>query len=547
MEDVNDSLRITSEKTEALKNAKDYLSYLPHLRAKAIVRSLHFLESSGQKTHFSLYDMLESFTPIPHPAREGEKTDSSSKILWQKFSEKYPEIFEKDHCKELKKKVDQNTDSPDQTSIDVPQDHKERFTLREINQVFDVRGSIVIPLDKITVFPGQTGDGKDSLRSFFNHNRRYGNFDDKTGSVDLRGLDYLVAADSSKSMFRKFETIQSALEDGIDLLGKIDRKNINSPGEYLLYLGMLDYLKSDSMLLFHTLTYDERQLIVRSGEDNERYQSFRNRSQQMMETFTRMYYQTLLGLDYDQELGLDSIRSEVEPLITFTRQDIGKSVFGDQYIDDYEALHAVPRHKELLNQINIDRFKTPDVQHPLVTALGAQEAVMKYPNTNAVVGIPTGGTEVAILSKLLYQVIKNSNPHCCYVPLSIHSGIKIDEQDFKTYIGRNCGDTFVDKNILLVDDNSPTGLTFEFVRNTLMTYGAKSVNYHVVEFDPTRLLRNNSQDNTRFRLTSPAETTLGITSVNKVGGYAVQEDTRKMLGERKLFSRAAKPKPDSTS
>lgn len=354
------------------------------------------------------------------------------------------------------------------------------FSLRDINlrrfktEIFEpVLGSAIIAEDLL--------NSNQNLAKFYTPERV---FLRKDGAIELRGPNYFVALDSQRrDPVDKAEVLRQDLIDGLKAIHSINREDITDEKGLLLYLGVLDYLKNQSVTIFNSLTYPERDLSILPENPNnsesdpklKEYYNLRKEAIALMRRFTRMYYQTCLGLPFDQNLDIDKLTSSINNLTGFLSQTLREEEFY--------------------------RFTYPEVNHPLVILLGAQEAALKNPAIDTIIGIPSGGTESAIAIQLAYELLHRKTPELFFVPLSLHSKYHDPlmphqlDQILKLYNQYIQG-----KNILLVDDNSNTGSTLQMLSEAVTKAGAIRETAQLMQHDPRRVLNKyDKRDKLRHR------------------------------------------------
>ena len=293
--------------------------------------------------------------------------------------------------------------------------------------------------------------------------------------INLRGDNFYVCLDTSLDPKTKIVKIKKDVSQAIQVLQRVDRSTINTPENYFCYFGVLDYLKIHSLAMYHALTYDERFGKFPDGEqERERYEAAKQRAAGVMRDCVRMQYQHLLGLPFDSDITPESLQKRYGGVINELERKM-------------QDLRHNARSAKRINKY----FRYPELHHPLVIALGAQEAVREYSDVDMIVGIPTGGTETAIVSQLLFEDIHKRKPPIHYLPLSLHSEIRIsDTQNVQSLsdkiVAGNIHEEVVGKKILLIDDNSSTGQTLENITDALTKRGAHEVFLHVGEFDARR-------------------------------------------------------------
>lgn len=425
-----------------------------------------------------------------------------------------------------------------------------RLSLREANQLFDERmGGVVIPADMLEAPVEPSTRSREALEDFFSLRATT---QDAVGSgrrifrtasgVDLRGEGYYAVYDSENPNSEvKLDGVVTDLVDGLEALSKVDRTEITSPRDYLLYLGLLDYLKAHSLTIYQGVTYYERLEMARLSKLSKRYQDKlktagtirsesisdnpsiplktpkefeeyqRNKqwSDLVGRKFTNMFYQALLGLDHDTAIDIAQIQQIFRGLGEYIKTESAKG-----------------------NDLS-KRLRYPEAQHPLVIALGAQEACRLYPDIDLIVGIPTGGTETSIVTQIIYGMMRPADtpsPKLVQIPISLHSEIypAPGSDSVAEFMKRFYPGAFSGKKVLVIDDNSETGQTLSTVTKSLRKEGAKSTNVHITEFSSRKVIRATSTSSFNSEI-SP--TTMGIHLVvdNDEPAYLHEIKKRRLL------------------
>lgn len=496
------------------------LSELPLKRAAAIHQAINTITSRNH--HFSLVDMLDSEDSIQvnralknaAPAQETKALDLRRKI-WEMEPEKYANELASDN-KRMEK--DEERKQRETSLINARQILKSRspskdrdfkLTLREISNLFDpVSGRIIIPANFDLV--------SSPIASFYDASHRVGSMTANKGRVELRGYTYYLAAEPI-TIEEKFRLIGEDLVRTLDFAEKYayKRGEIANAKDYLLYLGILDLMKYHAMTLFHALTYNERLMkFPQNKEEFYEYQKYRQQVLQLMQTSTRLFYQTLFGADYDRDLDLGKIQQGI-PILT-------------NYIRD-SMLSEAGNNDKAKARLNA-RFRNLEVNDPLIIALGVQETVRKNPDTDMIVGIPSGGTEAAMVAQLIYQLKQNRLPQLFFLPVSVHSrlGKAITDQDVAAFLATYYPNLFVGKKILLVDDNSETAHTLDMAAAALKINQAGLIAVHLVDFSTRRLINPNysMEDEQTFYNPVISPSTLGLTQLNEKGEYVHNSQRR---------------------
>ncbi len=344
--------------------------------------------------------------------------------------------------------------------------------------------------------PGELPTG--NLRDFYTQERRI----DRYGLTVLRGPNYYKAAiDATTEHKGKVKTMETDMREGLDVLKTTDRTMLEDK-EYLLLLGVMDYLKLHSLTMFHAVTYGERK-----GDFNQsaEYQGIREEARSNMVHLTRAFYQASLGHPFDADFDPEAAQHKTERVGEYLR--------------------------EVVEPGNI--FTFPEVTHPLRTMLGSHQAVLRHPNVDQVVGIPSGGTEPAIATAQMYELMRGGTaPKLTLVPLSVHGSSKSLSHDVMVQMLKDSD--VKGRSVLIVDDNSNTGTTLQKVANAAAEAGAGSINAHIVELDPQRIIYkqdkfHNGKDQIVNLEHPDFETALGIVPITEGKGKEVRRRVAKKV------------------
>lgn len=520
---------VISDREVAAKGAYKSLEALPYRRGLAAYRAFESLKAHAK--HYSLLDLInepssesrnQSMLRKPSDAAEYRK-----KILIKNSMHLAEESQLEDYRYETHQELKAEKERED-TWMGInkqKQDQPRRLTIEQIRQIprikiseklkkgekLDIRELDLIfsPEDGSVTIHGDPIDYRSSsYYSYFKSPERYFRVDTKQSShMELRGLNYLVALDSSKSSHQKLESIKTDLGDGIALVAKLmqSRESLNKPEDLLLCLGVLDYLKSHSTTLFHFLTHEERKFRL---PDDENYANLREQSVQMMEKFTRMYYQTLFGLDYDKDLDLEILHSKLDGLVSYAYTS---AVQQESHKPDNNKENWRKDWKGIESRVN-SRFKYPEAANPPMLALSAQQAAYVYSDAEEIIGIPSGGTELAIVTKLLLEELYQKSIGLSFIAVSTKSHLgRFTGETVSGFVDRLYPNRFKEKKVLMIDDNSASGETLRFINYAMMKQGARQVMAHVADFDPRKLLRINRVE----QYTNPEvfKATLGINPI----------------------------------
>lgn len=537
---LNPEKPFAADRATAISEAIPALSSLPLRRAAAIHEAIRTL-IKRKGDNFSLVDIIERTRPtaeeqlLKHvtPSQETKPLDERRKI-WEQDPQRFAQELARDN-ERLKKEAERTQRLLEQSGLDVrqiikakspPRDQDFKLSLRELSNLFDpVSGKLIIP--------ASYNLSNSTFAKFYDNYHKVGYFQSEQGRVELRGWTFYAYKEKS-NVESKLRVIQEDLDKTLAIVSEyaLRRAEISSTRDYLLYLGILDLMKHHSITLFHALTYNERKLEFPQGrEEFYKYQQARQQALELMKVSVRMFYQTLFGTDYDQGTDLTRLRQQMPGLVEFIR---GAMLFELGPIPSKDDLKD-KRKKYAYEKAQLNtRFRDLEVSNPLMIALGASEAVKN--DTDMLIGIPSGGTETAIATQLIYELLQGRSPQLIFLPISLHSqlGKKITTADVVTFLGIYYPNLFTDKRILLVDDNSETGHTLGMAAQALVANNAGEISVHLVDFSTRRLTnpKNGAAKATEY-YSRPAtsSSTLGLTQINEKGEYAHNtkrdEDTRR--------------------
>lgn len=398
------------------------------------------------------------------------------------------------------------------------------FDLRRFNEDENEKG---IKRPNVPVFEPTLGSitlsggvQNSQLAGFFTKDRVYVRDD---GNTELRGANYFVAhAKTMESPLEKVAVLRNDLSDGLEVISGFVRDSIKTESDYLSYLGVLDYLKNQSITVFNALTYPERRLNGIYSDDNSadtnfqlrEYQELRQQAIELMKRFTRMYYQSCLGLPYDSGFDPKVLQESIDNLTGYLKLNI--------------------KEKEFY------KFTYPEVNHPLVIMLGVQETALRNPNVDTIIGIPTGGVESAIAAQMAYELICKKSPGVIFIPVSIHrsyrSGVPLEQEDVDRMVKPYSG-LIKDKNILIIDDNANSGRTLQMVSDAVASAGALSERALLIEHDPSRILKRKGKPSVIevFRMNHEnAESTMGKVKISDNGSEKYSDLIQQRLKPKQI-------------
>lgn len=338
---------------------------------------------------------------------------------------------------------------------------KPRQTSREVDNFYDPDlGSVILP---------ESADIDASpLRAFYTPDRM---FSPQHGGRELRGPNYYVVYPDELSFQEKIRSMQKDMADALSTVSTLDRSIVKTPRDYLMYVGVLDYIKIHALTMFHGVTFRERFLQNPTPKDKrgkQRHDERRNQAFDLAREAVRMYYQGVIGMPFDRDIDPGQILKKFNKLAQFVESEQGKAI--------WENSHSAAENW----------LRNPEVSNASTIALGAFEATQAYPETSVVIGIPSGGTELAFCTQLLYEL---QGQQTAVVQIPISHRLFRDEIRFRNSFRRDYAKMISGKNVLIMDDNSSTSTTIDLVGRAVSPY-ADQIAVHLAEFDPRRLTSN---------------------------------------------------------
>src|SRR3990167_3995933 len=248
----------------------------------------------------------------------------------------------------------------------------------------------------------------------------------------LHGDRYIVAGDTNITGKQKLDILYTDLEDSLIAL--------DGAVEVVDVVALSDYVKNTAVTLFNTYSYNEKGGDVRL--DDLEYQAKRDFLQRFTYQAVVNYYHPMIGgFSYNKILaeGMGYMRDIVDGL---------KAEFDSLERDDTCIVR-------------------PESPHPLTILASAYLATQKYPETQIVVGLPTGSTEFACVVTEAYRK-RGQLVEILLLPSSVHS----------TKRGPSEADTLIDHNayilngkkVLVVDDNSSTGRSLRRIGRSIVAH-----------------------------------------------------------------------------
>ena len=282
----------------------------------------------------------------------------------------------------------------------------------------------------------------------------------------LRGPRYLSAIDPSLSIPQKIAIFIEDLHEGIEHVKR--HKNISPDEQYRCIAPVLDYVKNSIITLTNAFLNKEKR-----GNQNladPYYNMLREHAINAGCHATYSFYMSLIGkFDYN------SVEDELNNIAPTAAK------LGDVLKGEYRNY--------ALSSRDIVR---PEASHPLVLITFAALLLDQVKGINTIIGLPSGGTEIAYLISQTFIKIKKEECDLLLLPISLHSmltqyGEKSNLKEILPAYWRRHEEKITNKMILITDDNSSSGATLDAISSSLMSFCSNStIEVAVAEADIER-------------------------------------------------------------
>ena len=310
---------------------------------------------------------------------------------------------------------------------------------------------------------------------YSNRNRiRVENAKDGTSYFSARGAYYYKNKIPSISKEKQNQITEQEVNSALVALKDTDEQP-SSNEESVLRLSVMDNLRGHIQTTYLSLIN-----ICRDNDNGE--QIFHNELKNIAADFKNLYEQSIelqygfmLGLDIDQPSLLENIQS----------------VF-DKVMPQYNEWTKV-NHYRL-------SFKNPEIDNPLSIGKRANELIRQYPSADLLIGLSSGGIELATVSKLLFKHKISRDVQEENYPVTFHHGSTMWQHSKKQRTSSLASldlferNVLANKNVIVCDDNSNSGQTLESMTHLIKDGGSANVNFAVVELDPTRMIMHTTQE-----------------------------------------------------
>ena len=323
--------------------------------------------------------------------------------------------------------------------------------------------------------------------------------------VHLRGTRYTISSNPTFELRQKLQNFREDLDEALVA--------IQSSRHAFFQLGLADYVKNSIITMFNSFLQDEK--LGRYRFEQVNYQAVRREGQVYAQAAVDLYFGVLLQ---ERQISANGFRTLVDKRRTFDKLQ-------DHILDEYERGVFSSRH-----------ITRREVSHPVTIAVASTLfARFGHPRFDAIVGLPSGSTELAFAHTTAQRVFKRRVSEVLFVPVSLHSSK--DEFDAHGLRGSDLtrwakqhSKSLERKNLLVVDDNSSTGQTVQFVVDALQALRPRSLDIAVAEADIVR---------SEIDLHNPARKMVASRSLYKhsVGVLAVSKKLNPKIDLNELYER----------
>ncbi len=281
----------------------------------------------------------------------------------------------------------------------------------------------------------------------------------RTGTY-TRGYSYLVSRDTGLTAAEKLSIYKADLFDALACM-------INCASRIESFI-LSDYIKNAIITMLNALVSQEKIGIF--SFDNDEYQRVRSDLIGLAAAATRFHYQFFFK---DRPFAVpDHYADRAKQAVAYLERKSGKR---------WSRLHAAS-------------LSRPEASHPLVIFSAALKIAVAHQDVETIVGVPSGGTELAFLIGMQYDFLYRVAPQTILLPLSLHSvkdiygDFRIDESRIGSFVDQYRRD-LSGRNVLICDDNSSTGRTLDYTCKAIKPLvGHGKVFCAVAEIDVNRSL-----------------------------------------------------------
>lgn len=350
----------------------------------------------------------------------------------------------------------------------LPEDSLLRWQVDILLQKTDITWSFIL---------SELPDSEKLKDRFFENESRTLDTDDWKSIV--RWQEYIQSIDPNIRSKQKVKNMISIITSWMELISQLKFTEI-SENDKLRYIWVLDYIKNAYVTLFNTLIIPEKKWA--DVANSKAYLLNRWLLLKHVNESTKIYYSSFI----------DS-------------QDNTQSLIDEKDIEECKSqLESI---KQYMNDKMFSRsLSRPEATHPISLLSSCWLIVERYPHVDVVIALPWWSTELWSLAKYLYEVRYNKEVNLHMLPVSFHSSKNqwVNSWNREEYFRNVVAGLDLDwKEILIIDDNSSTWKTLQYVSELLQTKRPSSLIIKVMEADIVRSTIDRENLSKRPQATNP--------------------------------------------
>ena len=339
---------------------------------------------------------------------------------------------------------------------------QDRFSLTSLpsyrHLISEASGAIILPhIDSI---------GDKQIQEYYTRNRirQEGPHTLNRGPLYYRQYIDELKGDSLKQLAIIKDEINVALE-------AISNPSAQTNADHIALLGIEDNLRGNMLAAYLSAIN-----VLRESPDHSNIQEVLVLAKNLQSAYSdavQIQYSHMLGIKHDRQATIETLKTKVG------------------FIDDYSRL---------CTEASINpKVKNPEIDNPLLIAARANYLCEQYPDTTKLVGLTSGGVELAEVARLFYSEAHNRSISTTHYPISVHNGQTMWSKDKELSDHQSKVDELVgiehlqNEHVVICEDNSNSGQTLERIVERIKSYGASSVHFAVTEIDPTRIILHHVQ------------------------------------------------------
>lgn len=255
-----------------------------------------------------------------------------------------------------------------------------------------------------------------------------------------RGYDYICSLDSALTSVQKIKKYQETVHRVVESLN-------DSTLSKLEKLLLLDYLKNSLITILNTFVYQEK-VGSQNIDTTKEYETARTKLVSCVESVISCSVDLVLNSDLNDIKTIDCAHTA-----SVTDEVVTKLI-------DYHKEYKLP-------SFYVSR---PEATHPLTIIGSSLLCADRYKNIDVVVGVPSGGTEFAVTTKVFMDKMNNSDTKLVLLPVSLHSLKQFSDEEGGSNLTQSNAMKFFEssiKSVLICDDNTSTGKTLQFLKDLI--------------------------------------------------------------------------------